>query len=94
MCIIGCQHYLVVNKKWMEPELQYERDMFKVECANKNGYTVIHILQESVWHNRGAWEEKLKRYLKEYDSPTCFTLVTGRPSRLKMPSCSVEEVCT
>lgn len=70
----------------MSPELQHERDMFKVQRANENGYTVIHILQESVWYNKGSWEEKLKMYLTQYESPTSFTVVTGRPSRLLMPA--------
>lgn len=76
----GLQHHQNVNKNWAPVEEQQERDDFKMRCALANGWTVIRVLQEDVFADKGDWADKLQRYLeKEYDGPRAFTIRTGNP---------------
>ncbi len=50
----GLQHIKQVWN-WSSPEKQRERDMFKMKCANENGYSVIRILQEDVYYDKYDW---------------------------------------
>ena len=43
----GPQHFEQVSN-WREPELQRQQDLFKMKCANDNGYRVIRVLQKEV----------------------------------------------
>jgi len=43
----GPQHFEQVSN-WLAPELQHQRDLFKMKCANENGYSVIRVLQKDV----------------------------------------------
>jgi very-short-patch-repair endonuclease len=43
----GPQHFEQVAN-WKAPELQHQQDLFKMKCANENGYRVIRILQKEV----------------------------------------------
>jgi hypothetical protein len=64
----GAQHFRKIYK-WKDPILTQERDKYKMDCANKNGYSVIRIYQEDVWNNKNNWEENLKDAIKKYDIP-------------------------
>jgi very-short-patch-repair endonuclease len=55
----GPQHFVQV-RNWIPPEEQYERDNFKQELANKNGFSVIRLLQEDVWKDKYDWINELK----------------------------------
>lgn len=39
-----------------------------------NGYTVIRILQEDVWHDKYNWKKKLLKYIHQYDTGECIFL--------------------
>ncbi len=65
----GAQHFRAIYC-WKDPILTQERDKYKMECANKNGYSVIRIYQEDVWNEKNNWEDKLKNAIKKYDIPT------------------------
>lgn len=54
----GKQHFEQVWN-WKLPEEQYENDKFKQECANKNGYSVIRLLQEDVLYDKYDWKTEL-----------------------------------
>jgi len=43
----GLQHFEQVAN-WKAPELQHQQDLFKMKCANENGYRVIRVLQKEV----------------------------------------------
>ena len=33
--------------------------MYKMKCANENGYSMIRLLQKDIWHNRYDWLQEL-----------------------------------
>ena len=54
----GKQHFIQVSN-WLSPEEQQERDLYKMKCANDNGFSVIRILQLDVWNDRYDWHTEL-----------------------------------
>jgi very-short-patch-repair endonuclease len=65
----GAQHFVQVMK-WTNPLLIQQNDLYKMKCANENGYSVIRLLQEDVWANRNDWKNNLNQSIKKYDTPT------------------------
>ena len=65
----GIQHFKQTSN-WAAPEETQKRDKYKMECANKQGYTVIRLLQEDVFEDRIDWALYLKTHIKKYDAPT------------------------
>jgi len=59
----GIQHRKQVNN-WSSPEHNMERDKFKQQCANHNGYSIIRILQEDVLNDKHNWFDKLLESIK------------------------------
>ncbi len=59
----GRQHFTQVSN-WSTPEEQYERDTYKMECANQNGYSVIRITQEDVYDDTFNWYKMLKESIE------------------------------
>ncbi len=59
----GRQHFEQVSN-WSTPEEQYERDTYKMECANQNGYSVIRITQEDVYDDTFDWYKMLKESIE------------------------------
>jgi very-short-patch-repair endonuclease len=41
--------------KWKTPEHNRERDLYKMKCANENGYSMIRIVQEDVFKDKYDW---------------------------------------
>ena len=54
----GPQHFKQVGK-WQSPKITQINDLYKMNCANNNGYSIIRILQKDVWHDRYNWLEEL-----------------------------------
>jgi very-short-patch-repair endonuclease len=54
----GCAHFKQVAK-WKSPEHNRSRDLYKMKCANENGFSVIRILQEDVFKNKYNWLNEL-----------------------------------
>ena len=50
----GEQHFTQVSN-WTSPEIQIEKDKFKTNCANKNGFSIIRILQDDVSKDKFDW---------------------------------------
>lgn len=50
----GEQHWKQVAK-WKTPEHNRERDIYKMKCANENGFSVIRLLQEDVLFDKYDW---------------------------------------
>jgi hypothetical protein len=72
----GRQHFEQI-KNWQSPEEQQKRDLYKMECANANGYTVIRLLQEDVWFNRNNWLENLILRINTYEIPDRIFISSG-----------------
>ena len=49
---------------WKAPELQQERDHYKMKLAQDNGYTVIRFYQPDIFFGRNDWETKTKETIK------------------------------
>ena len=65
----GGQHFKQV-RNWLSPEKQIRIDVYKMQQANKNGYSVIRLLQSDVYKNSYSWlEEHLKSLIHSYDEP-------------------------
>lgn len=66
----GEQHFSQVSN-WGSPKKTQKRDLYKMKCANENGYTVIRLLQEDVFNDKGNWDEELDNALTAtYNEPT------------------------
>ena len=66
--IDGDQHFTQVSN-WKPPELQQERDVFKMNLALDNGYTIIRIYQPDIYLNRDNWDKETEESIKKYDVP-------------------------
>lgn len=55
----GSQHFKQVLN-WEDYKIIQEKDVYKMKCANDNGYSVIRISQVDVWHDKNNWEDNLK----------------------------------
>jgi hypothetical protein len=62
----GRQHFETV---WEDCNIVFENDIFKMRCANENGYSVIRILQEDVWFDRYDWKSELLKVIQQYSYP-------------------------
>ena len=54
----GPQHFKQIGN-WQTPELTKINDIYKIKCANENGYSIIRLLQKDIWHNRYDWIDEL-----------------------------------
>jgi very-short-patch-repair endonuclease len=50
----GEEHFKQVQN-CESPERIRQQDLYKMFCANKNGYSTMRILQDDVWHDRYDW---------------------------------------
>jgi very-short-patch-repair endonuclease len=57
--IDGPQHFIQVAN-WTSPEIQKEKDKYKINCANENGFSVIRLLQIDILKDKFDWIEELK----------------------------------
>ncbi|AVR53131.1 restriction endonuclease [Marseillevirus Shanghai 1] len=76
----GRQHFEQVSN-WRSPENQQRLDRYKEECAVKNGYSVVRILQEDVWNDKIDWKELLLGHIKDCEVPIAKCLWEGEPRR-------------
>lgn len=63
----GEQHFTQVSN-WTSPETQIEKDKYKTECANKNGFSVIRLLQDDVSKDKFDWLNEIQ---------TCVSRITN-----------------
>jgi len=54
----GENHWIQVSK-WKTPEHNKARDLYKMKCANENGYSIIRIVQEDVFKDKYNWLQEL-----------------------------------
>jgi very-short-patch-repair endonuclease/Zn finger protein HypA/HybF involved in hydrogenase expression len=60
----GRQHFQQVSN-WRSPEEQFKIDMYKEECANDNGYSLIRLVQEDVLNDYYDWMSYLLSSIEE-----------------------------
>jgi len=65
----GLQHFQQVSN-WTPPDENKSNDIYKMKCANDNGYSVIRILQEDVLGDRYDWKTELTNVIHKYAEPT------------------------
>jgi hypothetical protein len=65
----GNQHFFQV-KNWISPKETQMIDKYKMECANKNGMSVIRIYQPDVWLDKNDWKTNLLNAIKKYNNNT------------------------
>jgi len=54
----GKQHFEQISN-WMSPEITHQNDLYKMKCANENGFSMIRILQKDVYYNKYDWIKEL-----------------------------------
>ena len=54
----GKQHFEQIGN-WLTPEETRKNDLFKMKCANENGFSIIRILQKDVYKNKYEWLNEL-----------------------------------
>ncbi|QYB17429.1 hypothetical protein PV-S19_0065 [Pacmanvirus S19] len=64
----GGQHFKQVSN-WDSPEVITKKDIYKMNCAITQGYTVIRLLQDDVWRDKNNWQDKLLENIKIRDKP-------------------------
>ena len=60
----GPQHFKQIGK-WQSPELTKINDIYKIKCANENGYSIIRILQKDIWHDKYDWLKELLKNIEK-----------------------------
>jgi len=60
----GDQHFKQISN-WTSPEIQIEKDKYKISCANANGYSIIRILQKDIIKNKYDWLEEIKNNIEK-----------------------------
>jgi very-short-patch-repair endonuclease len=60
----GPQHFRQIME-WKTPEDQQKTDKYKEKCANKNGYSIIRLLQEDVFNDKYDWKNELINNIKK-----------------------------
>ena len=54
----GKQHFEQIQK-WLSPEKTRKNDLYKMKCANENGFSMIRILQNDVYKDKYDWLNEL-----------------------------------
>lgn len=54
----GKQHFEQIGN-WQRPEKTRVNDLYKMKCANENGFSIIRILQKDVYYNKYDWLNEL-----------------------------------
>ena len=65
----GRQHFEIVKLWKSSVEDNRNTDIEKMYLANKNGITVIRLLQKDVYNDKNDWESKLRKHIKKYNKP-------------------------
>ena len=66
--IDGDQHFKQVWN-WKCPEIQQQRDFYKMNLALEKGYTIIRIYQPDIYSNKNNWDKETEESIKLYDEP-------------------------
>lgn len=64
----GPQHFVQISN-WQDPKIVRKNDIYKMNQAIKQGYSIIRLLQEDVWKDKIAWKKKLQKHLHKQKNP-------------------------
>ena len=70
----GLQHFKYVKNWNNNPEEARLKDIYKMNRALENGYSVIRMLQEDVYYNKYTWKVPLILAIKKYPTPQIIYL--------------------
>jgi very-short-patch-repair endonuclease len=59
----GPQHFIQISN-WKNPNETHKIDLIKMKEGNKNGYTIIRLLQKDVHKDTINWKKKLDKHIK------------------------------
>ena len=65
----GKQHFQQIGN-WPTPEETQKIDLYKMKCANDNGFSVIRILQKDVYFNKYNWFYELVENIEKLTKET------------------------
>jgi very-short-patch-repair endonuclease len=60
----GIQHFEQVSN-WASPEETHLNDVYKMKCANENGYSIIRLLQTDVFYDTYDWLMELRENIEK-----------------------------
>ena len=60
----GLQHFEQVSN-WQAPEETHLNDVYKMKCANENGYSVIRLLQTDVFYDTYDWLREVRENIEK-----------------------------
>jgi len=60
----GPQHFVQISN-WASPEETHLNDVYKMKCANENGYSVIRLLQTDVFYDTYDWLKELRENIEK-----------------------------
>ncbi len=72
----GRQHFKQVSN-WQTPEETQIRDIYKMQTAMENGYSVIRLLQEDVYRNKNNWDTELLKHIYLRNQPECVFICSN-----------------
>lgn len=55
----GEQHFKQISN-WTSPEIQIEKDKYKMKCANDNGFSVIRLPQIDISKDKYDWSDEIQ----------------------------------
>jgi len=64
----GIQHFKQVAK-WKSPNDTQKTDIYKMQLANTNGFTILRILQEDIYYDKYDWQSALDDKITTYNKP-------------------------
>lgn len=65
----GNQHFMQVSN-WGTPEIVQKKDVEKIQYSIQNHYSIIHLPQEDVWHDRFDWKSALREVMAALEDAT------------------------
>lgn len=71
----GNQHFTQISN-WGTPENIQKKDVEKIQLSVQNGYSIIHLPQEDLWHHRYDWKSALQEMMASLETadPQCVFL--------------------
>jgi very-short-patch-repair endonuclease/DNA-directed RNA polymerase subunit RPC12/RpoP len=67
--IDGIQHVKQVSN-WKSPEHNKFWDLYKMKCANENGFSIIRILQDDIYRNKYDWVQEISKNIEKLTKDT------------------------
>lgn len=72
----GHQHFRQV-RNWLAPEKALQRDLYKMNLANENGYAIIRITWNMVYYDYKNWKKKLVDAIETIEPSTRLYICTN-----------------